>query len=40
LRPLEAAWKTPEGQAAIDHLQPLADLSRSTWSVVQEHVRR
>jgi uncharacterized protein (TIGR02118 family) len=37
---MEAAWATPEGQAATDHLQALADLSRTTWSVVQEHVRR
>lgn len=35
-----AAWATPEGQAATDHLRTLADLSRTTWSVVQEHVRR
>ena len=37
---MEAAWATPEGQAATDHLQALADLSRTTWSVVEEHVRR
>ena len=37
---MEAAWATPEGQAATNHLQTLADLSRTTWSVVQEHVRR
>lgn len=37
---MEAAWQTPEGQAATDHLEMFADLSRSTWSVVQEYVRR
>jgi uncharacterized protein (TIGR02118 family) len=37
---MEDAWATPEGQAATDHLRRLADLSRTTWSVVQEHVRR
>ena len=37
---MEAAWSSPEDQAATDHLQTLADLSRTTWSVVQEHVRR
>jgi uncharacterized protein (TIGR02118 family) len=37
---MEAAWKTPEGRRATDHLVELADLSRSTWSVVSEEVRR
>lgn len=37
---MEAAWETPEGQAATAHLEKVADLSRSTWSVVEEHVRR
>lgn len=37
---MEAAWASSEGQAATDHLRTLADLSRTTWSVVQEHVRR
>ncbi|HEU0277118.1 MAG TPA: EthD family reductase [Rhodanobacteraceae bacterium] len=37
---MEAAWATPEGQAATEHLETLADLSRTTWSVVEEHVRR
>lgn len=37
---MEAAWKTPEGQRATDHLAEFADLSRSTWSVVTEEVRR
>lgn len=37
---MEAAWQTPEGRAATDHLKEFADLSRSTWSVVREDVRR
>jgi len=37
---MEAGWASPEGQAATEHLRTLADLSRTTWSVVQEHVRR
>jgi hypothetical protein len=37
---MEAAWKTPEGRRATSHLAELADLSRSTWSVVGEEVRR
>jgi uncharacterized protein (TIGR02118 family) len=37
---MEAAWQTPEGQRATDHLSEFADLSRSTWSVVREEVRR
>jgi uncharacterized protein (TIGR02118 family) len=37
---MEAAWKTPEGQRATDHLSEFVDLSRSRWSVVAEEVRR
>jgi len=37
---MEAAWKTPDGQRATTHLAECADLSRSTWSVVTEEVRR
>jgi uncharacterized protein (TIGR02118 family) len=37
---MEAAWKSPEGRAATEHLRTLADLSRTRWSVVEEHVRR
>ena len=32
----EIAGKTPEGEAATNDLQVLTDLSRSTWSVVDE----
>jgi len=37
---MEAAWATPEGQRATEHLSEFVDLSRSTWSVVEEEVRR
>ena len=37
---MEAGWRTPEGQRATDHLAEFVDLSRSTWSVVQEEIRR
>ncbi len=37
---MEAAWLTPEGQASTSHLAEFVDLDRSTWSVVQEEVRR
>ena len=37
---MEAAWTTPEGQRSTAHLEAFADLSRSTWSIVQEEVRR
>ena len=33
---MEAAWATPEGQAATDDLDAFADLTRTTWSVVEE----
>jgi uncharacterized protein (TIGR02118 family) len=37
---MEAGWRSPEGQEATSHLSAFADLSRSTWSVVSEEVRR
>src|SRR5215813_11583809 len=37
---MEAAWRTPEGQRSTAHLSEFVDLSRSTWSVVDEEVRR
>jgi uncharacterized protein (TIGR02118 family) len=37
---MEAAWASPEGKLATDHLAEFADLSRSTWAVVREEVRR
>jgi len=35
---MEASWATPEGQAATADLHVFADLSRTTWSVVEERV--
>ena len=37
---MEAAWRSPEGQAATRHLQEFVDLSKGTWAVVNEEVRR
>ncbi len=37
---MEAAWRSPEGEAATRHLQEFVDLSKSTWSIVDEEVRR
>jgi uncharacterized protein (TIGR02118 family) len=37
---MEAAWRSPEGVAATQHLEEFVDLSRSTWSIVDEEVRR
>ena len=37
---MEAAWRSPEGVAATADLEQFADLSRTSWSVVEEIVRR
>ena len=37
---MEAGWRSPEGEAATRHLEDLADLSRSTWSIVDQEIRR
>jgi uncharacterized protein (TIGR02118 family) len=37
---MEAAWRSAEGRQATDHLVEFVDLSRSSWSVVEEEVRR
>jgi uncharacterized protein (TIGR02118 family) len=37
---MEAAWCSPEGQAATKHLEDFVDLSISTWAIVDEEVRR
>lgn len=37
---MESAWQTPQGRAATDHLAEFVDLQRSTWSIVEEHLRR
>lgn len=33
---MEAAWKSPEGSAATADLPAFADLTRTTWSIVEE----
>lgn len=33
---MEEAWATPEGQAATADVEQFADLSHTSWSVVQE----
>jgi uncharacterized protein (TIGR02118 family) len=37
---MEAAWASPEGQAATADLAEFADLARTTWSIVDAHQRR
>jgi uncharacterized protein (TIGR02118 family) len=37
---MEAAWAAPEGRRSTEHLSEFVDLARSTWSVVEEEVRR
>jgi uncharacterized protein (TIGR02118 family) len=37
---MEAAWRTPEGRRSTEHLAEFVDLSRTTWSVVAEEIRR
>ena len=37
---MEAAWNSPEGIAATADLEAFADLSRSTWSIVEVDIRR
>ncbi len=37
---MEAAWRSAEGEAATRHMEEFVDLSKSTWSVVDEEVRR
>jgi len=37
---MEAAWRTPEGQSATSDLAVFADPTRTTWSVVDEQLRR
>ncbi|HLV87263.1 MAG TPA: EthD family reductase [Candidatus Sulfotelmatobacter sp.] len=33
---MEAAWASPQGKAATDDLPLFADLTRSTWSAMEE----
>lgn len=35
---MESAWATPEGKAATEDLLAIADMERTTWSVVKEMV--
>lgn len=37
---MEAAWRSPDGERATAHLADFADLSRTTWSIVEEDLRR
>ena len=37
---MEAAWLSDAGRAATADLERFADLTRSTWSIVEERVRR
>lgn len=37
---MEAAWASPEGKAATADLAEFADLSKSTWSLVDSRQRR
>ncbi len=37
---MEEAWRTPEGQAATEDLAAFVDLTRTSWSIVDEQVRR
>jgi uncharacterized protein (TIGR02118 family) len=37
---MEAAWATREGEAATADIAEFADLSRTTWSVVEEEMHR
>ncbi|HEV2947783.1 MAG TPA: EthD family reductase [Gemmataceae bacterium] len=37
---MEAGWRSPEGEAATRHLREFVDLSKSTWAIVDEEVRR
>jgi uncharacterized protein (TIGR02118 family) len=37
---MEAAWRSPEGEAATQHLRDFVDLGKSTWALVDEEVRR
>lgn len=33
---MQAAWRTPEGEAATRDLAACADLARTSWSIVEE----
>lgn len=35
---MEAAWATPEGRAATADIEVFADMTRTSWSVVDERI--
>jgi uncharacterized protein (TIGR02118 family) len=37
---MERGWASPEGERATADLEAFADLGRTTWSLVDERVRR
>lgn len=37
---MERAWQTPDGEAATADLAAFTDLARTSWSMVDEYVRR
>jgi uncharacterized protein (TIGR02118 family) len=37
---MERAWKTKDGEAATADLAAFVDLGRTTWSIVDEQIRR
>jgi uncharacterized protein (TIGR02118 family) len=37
---MEAAWRTPEGQTSTDDLAEFTDVQRTSWSFVDEQIRR
>lgn len=37
---MEAAWQSPQGIVATDDLPAFADLTRTTWAIVQERIVR
>jgi uncharacterized protein (TIGR02118 family) len=37
---MEAAWRSPQGQASTADLAEFTDLHRTSWSIVDEQIRR
>ena len=37
---MEVAWRSGQGRESTDHLREFADLSKTTWSIVEEDIRR
>jgi uncharacterized protein (TIGR02118 family) len=40
LHTMEMGWASPEGRRSTADLEAFADLGRTTWSIVDEQVRR